>query len=381
LNGLRDELDEDQKTLVGVVWEVFAQHGEFPKFFYVEHALRTRDRRLDATTILKSFPWVGSVGTPRYRAVGWGGESWAHADQNGDVWLNLAGLLHVHDNPLKDAICRGLLAFMRSATRARDAILNSPFSMPEISVDMIMATREEGVDQNYVPYMSVIANREWLAFGSFQKATGTGQLGFLTSADFNTLDEYVEAVTEALTVPQPPTTMALSEPRALLRALNFLDVTAELVLGHPLVNRPPMDRSALLAQDAANENDFVNGMAVLTEVLRDLRVPGRTPSFAVGRLGACLARELPTIDQVAVERATELLDQIRIVRNSSIHPKPDTRLLEAHHALGLPFPVQDFTTAWDSVRGHAEQAVLRLQEEIQSARTSPDDQPEAGPAA
>jgi hypothetical protein len=52
LNGLRDELDEDQKTLVGVVWEVFAQHGEFPKFFYVEHALRTRDRRLDATTIL-----------------------------------------------------------------------------------------------------------------------------------------------------------------------------------------------------------------------------------------------------------------------------------------------------------------------------------------
>jgi hypothetical protein len=175
--------------------------------------------------------------------------------------------------------------------------------------------------------------------------------------------------------------MALSEPRALLRALNFLDVTAELVLGHPLVNRPPMDRSALLAQDAANENDFVNGMAVLTEVLRDLRVPGRTPSFAVGRLGACLARELPTIDQVAVERATELLDQIRIVRNSSIHPKPDTRLLEAHHALGLPFPVQDFTTAWDSVRGHAEQAVLRLQEEIQSARTSPDDQPEAGPAS
>jgi hypothetical protein len=175
--------------------------------------------------------------------------------------------------------------------------------------------------------------------------------------------------------------MALSEPRALLRALNFLDVTAELVLGHSLVNRPPMDRSALLAQEATNENDFVNGMAVLTEVLRDLRVPGRTPSFAVGRLKAYLARELPTIDQAAVERATELLDQIRIVRNSSIHPKPDTRLLEAHHALGLPFPVQDFTAAWDSVRGHAEQAILRLQEEIQSARTSPDDQSEAGPAA
>jgi hypothetical protein len=381
LNGLADELDEDQKALVGVVWEVFAQHGEFPKFFFVEHALRTRDRRLDAATILKSFPSVGGVGIRAYRAVGWGGEGWAHAEQNGDVWLNLAGLLHVHDNPLKDAICRGLLAFMREATRAQDAILTSPFSLPEISVDMTKVTQEEGIGEKYVPYMSVIADREWLAFGSFQKTIGTGRLGFLTSADFNTLDEYVEAVTEALTVPPPPTTMALSEPRALLRALNFLDVTAELVLGHSLVNRPPMDRSALLAQEATNENDFVNGMAVLTEVLRDLRVPGRTPSFAVGRLKAYLARELPTIDQAAVERATELLDQIRIVRNSSIHPKPDTRLLEAHHALGLPFPVQDFTAAWDSVRGHAEQAILRLQEEIQSARTSPDDQSEAGPAA
>lgn len=380
MNGLAEPLDEDQKALVDVVWEVFAKHGEFPKFFYVEHALRTRDRRLDAAKILKSFPSVGGIGIQAYRAVGWGGEGWAHVEQNGDVWLNLSGLLHVHNNSLKEVICRGLLAFMREATRALDAILNSPFSQPEISVDMNKVAQEEGIGQNYLPYMAVIADREWPAISSFQKTTGTGRLGFLTVADFNTLDEYVEAVTESLTVPPSPTVMALSEPRALLRAFNFLDVTAELVLGDPLVNRPPMDRSALLAQDAANENDFVNGMAVLNEILRDLRVPGRNPSFAVGRLNAYLARELPTIDQAAVEQATELLDQIRIVRNSSIHPKPDARLLEAHRALGLPFPVQDFTAAWDSVRGHAEQAVLRLQEEIQSARTSPADPPEAGPA-
>ena len=64
----------------------------------------------------------------------------------------------------------------------------------------------------------------------------------------------------------------------------------------------------------------------------------------------------------------QLLDQIRVIRNSAVHPKSRPELVVAHHALGLSFPVRDFTAAWDSVRAHAELAVSNLQEAIRSAR-------------
>ncbi|MCQ1582685.1 MULTISPECIES: hypothetical protein [Streptomyces] len=64
----------------------------------------------------------------------------------------------------------------------------------------------------------------------------------------------------------------------------------------------------------------------------------------------------------------QLLDQIRIIRNSADHPKPRSELAVAHRALGLRFPVRDFTDAWDSVRAHAERAASNLQEAIQPAR-------------
>ncbi|MFD3531666.1 hypothetical protein [Streptomyces sp. NPDC058664] len=74
------------------------------------------------------------------------------------------------------------------------------------------------------------------------------------------------------------------------------------------------------------------------------------------------------LDRDAVHQAVQLLDQIPVIRNSAIHPKPRPELASAHHALGLSFPVRDFTAAWDSVRAHAERAVGDLQEAIQSAR-------------
>jgi hypothetical protein len=43
---------------------------------------------------------------------------------------------------------------------------------------------------------------------------------------------------------------SVSIHRVLMR-LNFLDFTSELILGHQLVTRPPMDRSSLLALDAS----------------------------------------------------------------------------------------------------------------------------------
>ncbi|MGW3829596.1 hypothetical protein ACWEAF_47690, partial [Streptomyces sp. NPDC005071] len=187
-------------------------------------------------------------------------------------------------------------------------------------------------------------------------------------ADCDTLDLYLTEVATYLSPPAPPEALTFIEPRALLRALNFLDVTYELVLGKALVVPPPMDRSSLLALDVDDEAAYNSGLVVLTDILRDFKVPGRTPGSGLLRLEEHLADKLPALDRDAVHQAVQLLDQIRVIRNSVVHPKPRPELAVAHHALGLPFPVRDFTVAWDSVRAHAERAVSKLQEAIQSAR-------------
>ncbi|MGW8358944.1 hypothetical protein [Streptomyces wedmorensis] len=168
--------------------------------------------------------------------------------------------------------------------------------------------------------------------------------------------------------PASPEALPFTEPRALLRALNFLDVTYELVLDEALVVPPPMDRSSLLALDADDEAAYNSRLIVLTDILRDFKVPGRNPTSGLLRLEEHLAAKLPTLDRDAVRQAVQLLDQIRVIRNSAVHPKPRPELTAAHHVLGLSFPVRDFTVAWDSVRAHAERAVSSLQEAIQAAR-------------
>ncbi|WP_405537511.1 hypothetical protein OG787_32295 [Streptomyces sp. NBC_00075] len=364
MTGLTDPLDDAQQYLVDLVWSTFVEHGEFPKFFYVNHLMRRRG--YNTVAVLNSFPALGTVLTHPYRAVGWWGTD-HNPDNDGLVYLTIAGLYHIHDDPAAEVISRGLLVFMRELTRAQDAILDSPFTMPDVDIDLATAVKQADVEGGHVGKMAVIAEREWPGI-RYSKGSETGRLGMLADAEFSTVAEYLAAVTATLSPPEPPAALPYTEPRALLRAFNFLDVTSELVLGRRLVSRPPMDRSSLLALDVEDEAGFQAGLVVLTDILRDLQVPGGAPASALGRLEGHLVSQLPAIDQAAVRQAVELLDQIRVLRNSAVHPKPSARLLAAHQALGLPFPVRDFTVAWDSVRAHAERALSRVQEEIQAAR-------------
>ncbi|MFE2578947.1 hypothetical protein [Streptomyces sp. NPDC059378] len=364
MSSLTDPLDEAQQRLVDIVWSTFAEHGKFPAFFYVEYLMR-RDGH-DAVAVLNSFPSVGTVLTHRYRAVGWWGAD-HNPDREGPIPLTMAGLYHVHDAPKAMKINDTLLAFMRECSRAQEAILRSPFTLPTVAVSLDKCVKMTGLAPGCVELLAEVAKHEWPGI-RYSEGSRVGQLGWLDQVEFSTVEEYLAAVGAALSPPEPPAKLSYREPRALLRAINFLDVTYELVLGRPLVTRPPMDRSSLLALDVEDEAEFQAGLVVLTDILRDFNVPGGTPASGLGRLESHLVTQLPAIDQAAVQQAVQSLDQIRILRNSAVHPKPSPRLLAAHQALGLAFPVRDFTAAWDSVRAHTERELDRIQEAIQGAR-------------
>lgn len=363
--GLTEPLTQEQQILVDLLWSTFIKHERFPHFFYVNY--RMRKHGYDAVTVLNTFPVVGrDQVTHGYRAVGWWGAD-HNPDRNGPVHLTMAGLYHVRSHPTAALLARGLLTYMQELTRRQEAILDSPFQEPDIDVDLAEIAKQVEGASGHVQLMALIAEHEWPGI-RFHLGSLTGRLGALHDADFDALDPYLAAVTAALAPTPPLQALAFSEPRALVRALNFLDITSELVLGKALVPRPPLDRSSLLALDADDEAGFHAGLVVLTDVLRDLHVPGQAPTQGLLRLENYLTGRLPAIDRTVVGQAVQLLDRIRVIRNSAIHPKSSANLHAAHQALGLPFPVRDFTAAWDSVRAHAERAISILQEAIQAAR-------------
>jgi hypothetical protein len=199
----------------------------------------------------------------------------------------------------------------------------------------------------------------------------SGGLGLLREARFSAIEDYLMAITAATTPQQTVTVLEYRDPRALLRTIDHFDVTCELVLKQPLISKPAMASSALLAQEAQSESDLQSGLSALGEIMSELRVPGKNPNHAVGRLATWLTSQLPNLDHAAqarVQDAIGLLDAVREIRNSGQHPKPHKQLIDAHELLGLPFPVQDPATAWDNIRAQMDVAFGTLQEEIMAAR-------------
>ncbi|MFJ6085113.1 hypothetical protein ACIQI8_27265 [Streptomyces sp. NPDC092369] len=365
MTALTDPLTEEQRLLLDIAWTTFVEHQRFPNFFYVEHCMRKHGH--DAAEVLYSFPRIGHDQViAGYRAVGFLGHG-STPQSDGPVFVTMAGLYHLQPDQMARDLANGLLAYMRRMTLEQDKILDSPFDQPNVDVDLRDVLKEIDGAGPLLERMSQIADREWPGM-RFNRMALAGRLGVLPAADYDTLDAYLAGVAAHLSPPAPPEALSFTEPRALLRALNFLDVTYELVLGETLVVPPPMDRSSLLALDVGDEASYNSGLVVLTDILRDFKVPGRNPGSGLLRLEDHLVGKLPALDRDAVHQAVQLLDQIRVIRNSAVHPKPRPELAAAHHALGLRFPVRDFTAAWDSVRAHAELAVSNLQEAIQSAR-------------
>ncbi|MET8630971.1 hypothetical protein ABZW30_46075 [Kitasatospora sp. NPDC004669] len=130
-------------------------------------------------------------------------------------------------------------------------------------------------------------------------------------AALNGLDEHPELIRKCgMTACTPLTVLAQGNGCAWLRVR--VEEVTKLVEAAPMVDRPPMDRSSLLALPAATEAEFHTGVTVLAELIHKLKVPGKNPSHPLGRLEQHLAARLPAIDQDVVREAVHTLDRQRL---------------------------------------------------------------------
>jgi hypothetical protein len=282
----------------------------------------------------------------------------------------MAGLYHIEDHA-KMPIVHAVLTYLRSMSAARAQIADHPFDVPRINVTLKQALKPEGIDQTIIPWVSAVAQREWLAMRvtpQLDQNDATGELGVLTEANFFTIEEYLNALTAVTTPQQPTAILEYRDPRALGRSITNFDIACELVLKSPLVKKPAIDRTALFALDAATYSDLQTGISALGELMSGLDVPGKNPSYATGRLLVHLVHKLPNIDMVRIQEAIDLMDAAREMRNSGAHLRPSAALIAAHDTLGLPFPIRDPAQAWNIIRAQMEAAFGTLQEEIYAAR-------------
>ena len=368
MSNLMEPLDSGQTALLEIVWPLIAEHNQSPVFNYVEHQMR--ERGLDIREVLSSFPTL-SVPLYRgpYKAINYvSGGGLPSLDSR--MYLTIAGLYHVKDD-LAAEVRESFLVFLRAMSAARDQIADHPFDVPNIRVSLDDALREAGIDLKIVPLLAEIIEHEWLGVSiSRQSGTNsvTGELSSLTRADFDSIDEYLNALAALAISEQTVAVPAYPDARALVRTITNFDVACELVLKRVLIRKPALDRSALLTEDAQTPSDLQAGVSVLGELFAELNVPGNTPRHALGRLATYLEQELPTIDRVRIEEAVGLMDAVREIRNSSVHKRPSTSLIAAHERLGLPVPIRDAESAWDTIRAQMERAFSMLQEEILAAR-------------
>jgi hypothetical protein len=368
---LLDPLDKDQEKLLNMVWVAFQlEDGRCPCFSYIDYQMRKLG--LDAQGVLGGMPTIGKTFYHGgYAPVGYTSSGGIPADDS-LVYLTMAGLFHVRDRAAMPII-GAVLAYLRHMTRAREAIGESPFEIPDVTVSLRDALKAEGIDEQVLPFAAVIAKHEWpgMRVHGPDHYSATGGLGLLREANFYTVEEYLLAITAATTPQQQATILEYRDPRSLLRAIDHFDVTCELVLKQQLVTKPAMSRSTLLAQQAQSHSDLQSGLSALGEIIRELQVPGKSPNYATGRLLSWLRQELPKLSQAActrIQSAIDTLDAVREIRNSGQHPKPKKQLIAAHDLLGLPFPIHDPQNAWDIIRAEVDSAFETLQEEILAAR-------------
>ena len=368
---LLDPLEADQEKLLRLVWSIFQGEGaRWPCFNYVDYHMRKQG--IDTRSVLGGMPSVGKQQYHGgYAAVGYT-SSGGIPTANSSVYLTMAGLFHIPHEAMP--VIGAVLAYIRHMTRAEKVIADKPFDVPDVTVNLRDALRTEGLEEKEIPWAAAVAEHEWPAMQSRRTTSpdnASGQLRISSEANFNTIEEYLLAITVATTPQQPTTVLEYRDPRTLLRTIDHFDVTCELVLKQSLVSKPAMSRSALLAQPAQSHSDLQSGLSALGEIIGELQVPGKSPNYATGRLLTWLTQELPKLSQAArsrIQAAVAILDAVREIRNSGQHPKPKKQLIAAHDLLGLSFPIQDPENAWDIIRAQVDIAFETLQEEILAAR-------------
>jgi hypothetical protein len=277
--------------------------------------------------------------------------------------------------PLAQNVVDSFLGFVSALGAIRSEIKLDPFSDTRPIVTKAQLTAAK--------YPSVVGDSVVLAMMQKEPATWNCQVTNLTADDWQievtpglrrfagvaSADDYLSRLRDQMlpvAVDQRP---AYQSPFTLPAAIDYLDVVWERRFGNPLVVPPGVERSARLAFTAASPDEADSRLSALAELLKNLRVPA-TPGVdghPLQRLEAFLKDKLPEESNGRVSHALAVLNAARQLRAGGQHSSARATAVSAYQLLGIAFPVQDWSAAWQQIQSAVAAAVDAIRDELQAS--------------
>jgi hypothetical protein len=189
-------------------------------------------------------------------------------------------------------------------------------------------------------------------------------------AGVRSIDDYLDRLRSYLSPAVPETARQFHSPFTLPAAFDYLDAVWQLRFERPLVVAPGVERSGRLAFDAAGPEEADSCLSALAELLKGLHVPGvdGVGGHPLSRLAPFLEQELPPETHPRIRDAVEVLDAARRIRAGAQHVGARTQTIEACACLGLPYPVADWSGAWQQIQIAVADACDAIRDELQASR-------------
>jgi hypothetical protein len=385
---LLEELSEDQRRLLEVVYEPFHYSGDWPVWQFAD---LTMERRygLDAAAVLASLPRAAGLASHGY-GLTWRTDWRIDPQPQNEIALTVAGLCHVADAAVTLSLfCRmvalmtGLLADLvpdpskvvsarvssdavASIAREDKAISREVNDLPPVGGGLVIAKRRIRRLMDHEPFafsysMPSQAEEEWTVevppvLRAFRHVT--------------TPEGYVEQVLRLVVPPEPPSAPLSPAPLDIPYAIGYLDAVWRAATGSRLfVNIDPAS-DARLTLECGSEEEFNSLISALADVLGQVVKPEVSRPPQGGALEEVRDWLVPQLDAAAADRvsvAFATLIELRRIRVATQHSDARQKTVRAFREIGLQFPPPRWEQAWAHVVVTARGALDTIREEVHAA--------------
>jgi hypothetical protein len=373
---LLDDVSPDARRLLDILVDAWARTDRWPIRQYVAHEMATAG--LDLRDVLHGLPeWNHQYQTIRVLRANAASAN-APAELGDQIAPTVHGLVHC-GRPVADQLVKAFLASVAVGYERQLSLLPDPVKVKPVTLTsdaLIAAIRRRlgpfgEVNERQVRLMLAGEPATWLGVSPDPDSpdwTWNLWFGSLQPFAVETGAEYLASLEELIGNPEPQPSWAPTEPSALPRALDHLDLVWLVRTKQRLFQRPGFARMASLAEAANSADEFEARCNALSDVFSMLTVPKiDSVQGPLNFLKAALEQHLS--DPGHLQRAVEAVDRLRdvvAVRRGQAHTGAAPESLKAAARLGIRL-TGDWAESWDRVRQVTIEAIYALIDELDAA--------------
>jgi hypothetical protein len=390
MNSLLADATDDQRALLGIIHDEFERTARWPIWQYVDLTMKPVGR---AERTLRSFPAVGALHTPgpRYGAVWWSSSNWLPSPET-QVGLTIAGLNQIApDSPLVSRWIELLKLLVSEQARLKpdpETVVRCEVSAAQIRQHLYAGSSTTPVTGEQaalrLEQLQQVARFERPLMGRIVLPAGGGLWsievppGISRYEGIQTIEQYIERVTDILTPAEVPYTGSAPAGLSLPDALSFLDAVWHARVGVPLFERFDPSSIEKLSLPVTTPAELDAWTSAVADVLSEIRVPAdstieRRRKRPVKVLGEWLIKTLPEAEGLRVADEIDALARVGDIRVGAQHSAVRYKAVDAFEALGLRFPPEDWQATWTALQERVIGALVAIRQEVHAGLQSDSD--------